>query len=65
MLHPEADTGSSILCWSKKEQTVSKCALLTTRTVASHKSEILASVGNYVLCVRANDNGNMSSVLTG
>ena len=48
MPHPEADNGSSGPCWDKKEQTVSKCASLTTRTVASHNSEIPASVGNSV-----------------
>ena len=48
MLHPEADTGSSSSCWGKKEQTVSKCASLTTRVVASHNFEIPASVGNSV-----------------
>ena len=48
MLHPEADTSSSSLCWGKKEQTVSKCASLMIGTVVSHKSEIFTSVGNSV-----------------
>ena len=65
MSHPKAGTSSSGPCWGKKEQTMSKCASLTTGTMASHNSEILAYVGNSVLCVRTDENGNMSSVLTG
>ena len=48
MPHPKDDTGSSGSCWGKKEQIVSKCASLTTRTMASHNSEIPASVGNSI-----------------
>ena len=36
MPHPKADTSSFGPCMGKKEQTVSKCASLTTGTVASH-----------------------------
>ena len=60
----ETNAGSSGLCWGKKEQTMSKCASLTVGIVASHNSEILTSLGNFILCVQADDNGNMSSVLT-
>ena len=65
MPYSETDIGSSSLCWGKKEQTVSKFTSLTVGIMAPHNSEILAFVGNFVLCVRADDNGNMSSILTG
>ena len=48
MSHPEVDTGSSSPCWGEKEQTMSKCASLTIGTMASHNSEVPASVGNFV-----------------
>ena len=65
MPHPEVVTGSSSSFLGKKEQTMLKCASLTTGNVASYNSEIPASMGNSVLCVQTSDNGNMSSVLTG
>ena len=44
---------------------MSKCASLTIGTVASHNSRIPTSMDNSVLCVRGDDNGHMSLVLTG
>ena len=50
MPYPETDTGSSGLCWGKKEQTVSECVSLTTGTVMSHNSKTFASMGNPISC---------------
>ena len=44
---------------------MSKCALLMTETVASHNSKTPASMVSFALCVWADNNGNMSLVLTG
>ena len=65
MLYSKADTGSFDPRWGKKEQTVSECASMTIGTVVSHNSRTSALMVNPFSCAQANDNGNMSSVLTG
>ena len=63
--YSEADTGSSGPCWGKKEQTVFKCFSLMIRTMVSHYSGTSAFIGNPISCAQADENGSMSSVLTG
>ena len=65
MSYSKADTGSSSPCWGKKELTVSECVSLMIRTMVSHYSGTSAFIRNLISCAQANENGNMSSVLTG
>ena len=65
MSYFETDTGSYSPYWGKKEQFVSECVSLMTGTVVSHNSGTSASMGNPTSCAQADDNGNMSPVLTG
>ena len=65
MSHSEADTGSSGPCWGKKEHAASVHVPLMTGTEVSRSLGIPTSTGNLVSYVRADGNGNMSSVLTG
>ena len=44
---------------------MSECVSLMIGIVVSHNSGTSASVGNPISCAQADDNGNMSSVLTG
>ena len=64
MPHPETDTGPSDPHWGKKEQVVSEPIPLMIGTEVSRILGIPASAGNLVSHVRADGNGNMSSVLT-
>ena len=65
MQHLGTDTGSSGQQWGKKEHTASVHVLLMTGTVQSQNHGILASEGNPASYIQADDNENMSSVLTG
>ena len=65
MPHSETDTGSSSLYWGKREHTTSVHIPLMIGTEVSCSLGILASAGNLFSHVRADGNGNMSSVLTG
>ena len=65
MHHLGTDIGSLGPCQHEEEQIVSVHVLLMTRTVMSHNSGILASEGNSVSFVQADDNRNMSSALDG
>ena len=65
VLYSEADTGSSGPCWGKKEQTVFECVSLMIMTMVSHYSGTFSFMGNPISCAQADENGNMSSVLTG
>ena len=64
MQHPETDTGTSGPHRGEKEQTVSTPIPLMIGTEVSHIPGIPASAGNLVSNVRADGNGNISSVLT-
>ena len=64
-MHSEADTGPFGPCWSKKEHTASVHLPPMTRTEVSLNPRIPASTGNPASYVQADDNGNMSSILTG
>ena len=65
MSHSKANTGFSSPCWGKKELTVSECISLMIRTMVSHYSGNSAFMGNPISCAQADENGNISSVLTG
>ena len=65
MQHPRTDTGSSGPHSGKKEHIASVHVPPMNGTEVSCSPGILASAGNLVLYVRAIENGNMSSVLTG
>ena len=64
MQHLETDTGPSDPYWGEKEQTVSTPIPLMTGTEVSRILGIPTSTGNLISHVRADGNGNMSSVLT-
>ena len=64
MPHPETNIGPSDPHWGEKEQTMSAPVPLMTRTAVSRILRIPASTGNLVSHVRADGNGNISSVLT-
>ena len=64
MQYPETSTGPLGPHWGEKEQTVFMPVPLMTGTEVSHIHGIPASTGNLVSYVRADGNGNMSSVLT-
>ena len=64
MQHPETGTGPSGPNLGEKEQTVSAPVPLMIGTKVSHIPRIPASMGNIVSHVRADGNGNISSVLT-
>ena len=63
MQYPGTDTGPFGPHWGEKEQIVSALIPLMTGIEVSHILGIPASVGNLVSHVRADGNGNMSTVL--
>ena len=65
MQHLGTDTGSSGPHWGKKEHIASVHVPPMIGTEVSRGPGIPASSGNLISHVRAIDNGNMSSVLTG
>ena len=64
MQHPGTDTGPSSTHWGENEQTMLVPVPLVTRTEVSRILRIPVSTGNLISHVRADSNGNMSSVLT-
>ena len=64
MQHPRTDTGSSSPHWGEKEHTASVHVPPMTEIEVSHCPRILASASNLISHVRADGNGNMSSILT-
>ena len=64
MQHPRTDTGPSGSHWGEKEQSVSLPVPLIIGTTLFQNPGILAPKGNPTSHVRADDNGNMSAVLT-
>ena len=66
MQYPETSTGPLGPHWSEKEQIVFTLVPLMSGTKVSHNHGIPASAGNLNLVsyIRADGNGNMSSVLT-
>ena len=65
MQRPGTDIGSLDPWWGKEEQIASANVPLMTGTKVSHNSRIPTFEGNLASCVRAGDNGNMSSALSG
>ena len=64
MQHPETGTGPFGPHWGEKEQTVFALVPLMTEIEVSHILGIPNSTGNLVSHVRADGNGNMSSIMS-